>query len=236
MIDRNASRGLVAFIRAFTDLQEKHLEGIHQTMRETVDGVMRDINAISESTRKKKEEANAVLEKTYTNPDEEVLQAMNEVQEEVDRVISDANETSEEARGVRRVRADQKGQEAQEISSEGDDLRNKLRRNSGLFSKHMQSLATLDNEVQDLLFSMMGQLSRDDVISQRIEHVMMSLQALQTSLTYLLTDYETRCSQVEIAKFSKELREYAMRIYTMQEERKAHYAVFPDDKVPKKIA
>ncbi len=222
MIDRQASRLLVSFIRLFIDLQEKQLEGIHKTMRETVDGVMRDINLLSQRTQKKKDEANAVLEKTYTEPDSEVQAAIDDAQSEVDRVFNNSKTNAT--------------QQNQDDAPSEEVLRQKLRRSTGVFSKHMESLATLDGEVQEILFSMMGQLSRDDVISQRIEHTMMSLQAMQTNLTYLLHDFEIRCNQAEVQKFAEDLRSFSLRIYTMQEERKVHYAFFPEDAPVKKAA
>lgn len=233
MIDRQASRLLVSFIRSFTDLQEKQLEGIHSTMRETVDGVMKDINTLSQRTQKKKDEANAVLEKTYTEPDAEVKAAIDDAQSEVDRVFDSSKILPSITSKGSTIPVSPSSKEA---DSSEDDLRKKLRRSTGVFSKHMESLATLDSEVQEVLFSMMGQLSRDDVISQRIEHTMMCLQAMQTSLTYLLHDFENRCHVSEVQKFAEDLRSFALRIYTMQDERKVHYALFPEDAPVKKTA
>ena len=87
MIDRNASRLLVLFMQRFTDLQEKHLVGIHKTMRETVDGIMSNINLISEKTRKKTEEANDDLMKTNTEPDLDMVTAINHTQSEVENYV-----------------------------------------------------------------------------------------------------------------------------------------------------
>lgn len=211
-IDKNASRALISFVRSFTDLQEKHLKGIHQTMRDTVDGVMQGIQQISDHTSQNKKKANEVLVSTYTNPDEDAKRAMDDVQDEVERVMAEAKAGT--ASGPAPV--------------ESDELSLKVRRSAGFFSKHMEALETLDGSLQEMLLSMMGQLSRDDIISQRIEHVLMSLQGLQTSLTYILTDYENRCRDGEVQKFIDDLKAYTLRSYTMEEEKKAFYDVFPE--------
>lgn len=212
--DKSASRALIGFVRAYTDLQEKHLRAIHQTMRETVDGVMLGIQQISDATASNKKKANEVLVTTYTNPDADATLAMADMQNEVDRVLAEAE--SADGKAV-----------ADELSG------GKVRRTAGIFSKHMEALETLDGELQELLLAMMGQLSRDDVIKQRIEHVMMSLQALQTSLTYILTDYESRCKDGEVEKFIEDLKQYTLRSYTMEEEKRAFFETFPDAKKSK---
>lgn len=214
-VDKAASRALISFVRSFTDLQEKHLRGIHQTMRETVEGVMQGIQQISDQTSQNKKKANEVLVSTYTNPDEDAQRAMHDVQDEVERVMAEAKLAKPKAPAS---------------SSPSDELSLKVRRSAGFFSKHMEALETLDGSLQELLLTMMGQLSRDDVISQRIEHVLMSLQGLQTSLTYILTDYENRCKDGDVQKFIADLKAYTLRSYTMEEEKKAFFEVFPEER------
>lgn len=212
-MDKAASRNLIAFIRSYTDLLEKQLDGTRATMRETVDGVMSGIQQISDRTTQKKNEANTVLVTTYTAPTDEVRRSMDEVQEEVSRVF-DAAQSPPAA-----VKA-----------PEGDDLRDKLRRNAGLFSKHMEALGTLDGELQSMLLTMMGMLSRDDVIAQRIEHVAQGLQAMQMGLAYILVDFETRCREADVTKLAADLKQFTLRSYTMEEERKLFVSVFGDPK------
>jgi hypothetical protein len=151
MVDRNASRKLIEFVQTFSDLQEKHLDAIHSTMRETVDGVMAGIQEIS---------------KIFI--------------------------------GVPRPSGE-------------------------------SATCNLDSELENLLLSMMGQLSRDDIIKQRIDHVRMSMQALQSQLTYILADYEKRCGETEVNNLINDSKAFALRIYTMEEERRLHFSVFHED-------
>lgn len=215
-IDKNATRALISFIRSYTDLLEHNLRDIHQTMREAVDGVMSGIQEISKKTEEGKRKANEVLTSTYTNPDAETKKTMDSVQDAVDQVMEMA--------------AQGKGAAAAPSGNDQEDLKDKLRRSSGIFSKHMESLEKLDGELSGLLLSMMGALSRDDVISQRIEHVMMGLNAMQASLTYILTDFDTRCKEGEVERYIKDLKAFTLRTYTTEEERKQFYDTFPEDR------
>jgi hypothetical protein len=219
-IDKNASRALIAFIRSFTDLQEKHLDGILGTMREAVEAVMGGIQEISSRTAHSKAKANEVLVSTYTNPDAEAKASMDDVQAEVDRVMAQAGGANAPAVAAT----------APANGGDSEVTRAALRRSAGIFSKHMEALETLDGQLQDQLIHMMGQLSRDDVISQRIQHIMMAMQALQASLSYLLTDFENRCRPADVEKFITELKSYTFRSYTMDEERQAFYEAFPEER------
>ncbi len=212
-IDKNATRSLIVFVRNYTDLLEHNLRDIHLVMREAVDGVMAGIQEISNKTAEGKRKANEVLTTTYTNPDAEAKKVMDSVQDAVDQVMDQA------------ISGD-----AKSTAQEQEDLKAKLRRSSGIFSKHMESLETLDGELSGLLLSMMGALSRDDVISQRIEHVMMGLNAMQASLTYILTDFETRCKEGEVERYIRDLKAFTLRTYTTEEEKQKFFEVFPDDK------
>ena len=220
-IDKNATRSLVTFIRNFTDVLEQNLQAIHVTMREAVEGVMQGISEISDKTAEKKRAANEVLVSTYTNPDAETKASMDSVQDEVERVMAMAA-------------AGNYADAAAPAAKEDDELRMKLRRSAGLFSKHMEALETLDGDLSGLLLEMMGKLSSDDVVSQRIQHVMQSLNALQTSLTYILTDFETRCRDGEVERFITDLKSFALRSYTMEEEKELFYRAFPEERKIKK--
>jgi len=228
LIDKNATRNLVTFMRAYTDLLEKSLVNIQGSMRDTVEGVMKGINDISNKTAAKKREANEVLVTTYTNPDADAVKAMDSAQDEVNQIMNMA------AAGAPAVPP-----APQFTAVDGNAGGDTLRRSSGLFSKHMEAMETLDGDLQGMLMTMMGALSQDDVISQKIEHVTAALNALQTSLTYLLTDFSGRCNEEGVERFAKDLKAVVFRSYTMEDEKKIFYSVFPEDrpvKAPKKAS
>jgi hypothetical protein len=217
-MDKEASRNLIGFIRAYTDLLEKQLEASRQTMQEAVDGVMSGIQQISDRTAQKKKEADTVLVATYTQPNDEQRRSMNEVQDEVAAVF-EAAQASQLAKAKPVV-----------PTAHDPELADKLRRNAGLFSKHMEALSTLDDDLQQLLLTMMGMLSRDDVVRQRIEHVAQGLQAMQMGLAYILVDYETRCRSADVTKLAEDMKAFTLRCYTMVEERQLFTQVFGDPK------
>ena len=101
-------------------------------------------------------------------------------------------------------------------------------------SSASRSIAVNDGDLQALLLKMMGVLSRDDIITQRIHHVVLALSALQASLTYVLTDYEGRCRTSEVERFANDLKSYIFKSYTMEEEKELFFSVFPKDrKIPR---
>lgn len=214
--DQNATRALITFVRSYTDLLEHQLRDIHGVMRETVDGVMAGIQEISNKTAEGKRKANEVLTTTYTNPDADAKKVIDEAQDAVDQVMAQALTGAAPQAGP--------------SPSAQEELKDKLRRSSGIFSKHMESLGRLDDDLSGLLLSMMGALSRDDVITQRIEHVMMALNAMQASLTYILTDFDTRCRQGEVERYIKDLKAFTLRTYTTEDEKRQFYEIFPEDK------
>jgi hypothetical protein len=216
---QSASRALIDFVKRFTELQERHLIQIRETMHETVEGVMQGIQEISTKTEAKKKEANTVLVSTYTNPDAEAKATMEAVQDEVSALFEKVQAGDIEA-------VSSKNSDSNDPDSEA--LRDKLRRSAGLFSKHMEALDTLDTELQGLLLTMMGLLSRDDVIAQRIEHICGSLNAMQASLSYLLIDFQARCKAGEVEKFCNDMQAYIFKTYTMEEEKNVFKEIFPD--------
>ena len=140
---------------------------------------------------------------------------MDDVQDEVTRIFEAANAQVVNEKDV--------------VSTAGNEqLADKLRRNAGLFSKHMEALGTLDDDLQEMLMTMMGMLSRDDVIAQRIEHVAQGLQAMQMGLAYILVDFETRCREADVDKLAADMKQFTLRSYTMEEERKLFIAAFGD--------
>ena len=220
----------MTFIRSYTEVLGHNLQAIQATMRETAEGVMQGINEISNKTAEKKQAAHQVLVNTYTNPDAETKASMDSVQDEVNRVLELA------AAGAYDAAATPATASPPEAPAADDELRNTLRRSAGFFSKRMEALETLDGDLLGLLLQMMGQLSRDDVVAQRIEHVQLSLDALQTTLAHVLTDFETRCRGGEVDRLVAELKSFTLRSYTTEDEKELFYQVFPEERKAKKVA
>ena len=211
----NASMELVSFVTRYNQVLSKQLHAVQSMMADTVETVMKSINDLSSATEGKKAEAENALEQTYLNPDAETAELVKSIQSSVDDVIAAA--TAQMVAG--------------QTSSSGnsiEDHADHLRRFGGQFSKHMESLSTLDDGVKSMLFAMMGALSADDVIRQRLEHIAMTISAMQVGLNYLLLDFEKRFNAANVDSFAKDLLDYTWRSYSMEEERDLFRRCYPD--------
>jgi phage-related protein len=95
-------------------------------------------------------------------------------------------------------------------------------------SNHMQSLSNLDDSVKNFVFSIMGNLSIDDVIRQRLEHVSTSLVALREGVQQILNEYSTgsRVNESNIEKVQMEMMKRVFSCFTMEEEKQIFNKVF----------
>jgi hypothetical protein len=96
----------------------------------------------------------------------------------------------------------------------------------GKFTAHLENISKVDSSVQDVLFAMMGALSADDVISQRLQHVTASIQALKVGLSYVLIDFEGRFSTKEVSRLRKDLLRVTYSHYSTNEERRIFEQLF----------
>ncbi len=92
--------------------------------------------------------------------------------------------------------------------------------------EHMGVLEHLDTSMQDVLFKMVGALSADDVVGQRLEHVSTGLSALESSLTNVLRQDGRLVSEGEIEAMFAELVAVVRRSYTMPAEHEVMDEVF----------
>lgn len=199
---------LVEFLDRYSNVLVRQIDGVEASVEEAIAELMQSISAISTETGKYKAEAEKVLEETYLAPSSDTRDLIDAVQSSIDDIIA----------GVR---------EGREISSEPDDAEGtSMRRLAGRFSKHMESISTMDDDLNALLVSMMGALSTGDVIGQRIEHVSRSLRALNLGLAYVLVDVNARFTLPGIRKLIQDLLDYTERQYGSEEERVIHNAIF----------
>ncbi len=84
----------------------------------------------------------------------------------------------------------------------------------------------MSGEAREMLFTMMGALSADDVITQRLRHVSASIQALKVGLSYVLVDFDARFSTREVTRLKKDLLRVTYTHYSTNEERKLFEQMF----------
>lgn len=215
-----ASFEFIQFISAYTTMIEAHVVSVRKILEETVSEVMQGVAEISDQTRIKKEEADSALFRVYTKPDDEEAAALNDVQNSVDHVFTAASMTDRERQEDSIVSS---GEQSEATSV----IENKLRRVSGKFSKHMEALSTLDDELKEQLITMMGALSNDDVIGQRLEHICKGIHALNVAITHVMADYQARCVDGEIVAVKDQVLSYVYATYTTEEEKRLHKHFFP---------
>ncbi len=213
----NASMELVTFVTRYNQVLSKQLHAVQAMMAGTVETVMKSINDLSSATEVKKREAENALEQTYLSPDSDTVDLVKSIQNSVDDVFAAAAASISQG----------SAQQSQEL----EDHSVQLRRLGGQFSKHMESLSTLDDGVKAMLLSMMGALSADDVIRQRLEHIAMAISAMQVGLNYLLLDFDKRFNTSNVESFSKDLLDYTWRSYSMEEERDLFRRCYPSVKI-----
>ena len=88
------------------------------------------------------------------------------------------------------------------------------------------ALESLDDQLRSMLVQMMGALSTDDVVGQRLEHVAQSIQAMKVGLTYMLLDFKGRFNSSGVQQFKTELMDITLKQYTTEEERDRFNEVF----------
>lgn len=216
----DASAHLVKFLADYTQLIEGQLLNIRETMVSTVEIVMEGVAGISSTTEDRREHAEKVLESTYVNPDMETEILIQDMQKVVDEIFDEMADRFA------------KGQELESLTSAEPEVlvKNRINRFAGKFTTEMNTLNTIDDELKNVIFGIIGALSSEDVIAQKLEHVVMSMKILQTGLNYVLIDFDQRCTMDELAKVMSDIKSYTFRQYTAEDEKQRFLAIFPDSR------
>lgn len=207
----SSSKILVDFLRDFTLLTEHQLMTIRSLMASTVSEVMDTVASMSNVASYKKEKANEILVKDAKS----------------DEFVSASSKNLEQD--------EQKSLEARPSSaSRKDYLTNKLMRTGGLFSKHMEAISGLDEDLQVLIAKVMGAVSVDDVIAQRLSHIIDSLGELQVQLAVLLGEYSQGKRSDKVKEFRNKVLTQVYLSYTSEDEKEIFHKVFGHPKEQKK--
>ncbi len=199
------SQELVSFLGQYGLLLEKQLEEVKTTLSKSFNHVMTGVNSLSQATAAKKKEAESAIESVYVNPDQETAKLVGEVQSSVDSIFETAKSS----------------QSPQQKTENGSgELSSTMSRLQAKFSDKIQGVTKFEQDLHSLLYEMVGSLSADDVVAQRISHVSACLRAMQLGLANIMVDYPHRCSQEDIQKFASDLLRFTTGVYTMSAERK----------------
>jgi len=196
-----AAKILVDFIRDFTFLSEKQLLAIRSLMEETVQDIMVSVNSMSCKADEKKSQATEVL--VRDDETSEFRYSSTKIKEEADQLTK-----------------------SDSLAKRREFLENQLRRSGGVFSKHMEALHSLDGEVQDILFRVMGAVSMDDVMGQRLTHVVSSLDLLKDGISEVIKNYDAYLRVKEIKLLRNRILTEVYRSYTTEEEKEIFHRIF----------
>jgi hypothetical protein len=203
-------RQLVIILNKYTEVIQLQLLGLRKTMLAEVEDVMKVVQRLSQATDQKAKAADAILEQTYLNPDEATKEFVETVQHSIDSLFE--NYKMDEHFLV--------------ISKEQSVIDDKLRRFAGQFSKHMEAMSTMDSATSSILFRMISALSTDDLVAQRLQHLVHAIHALEISLSYILIDFSRRFTTEEIERVKNDLLAYTYRQYTMEQEKELFRKIF----------
>ena len=207
-----ASRVLVDFINRYSMVAGRQLVGVREMIEQATEKVMVGIQDLSSTLSGSAAEANEILEQTYFKPDSNTKDLVASIQSSVDELFEAAHRPTASSSTP---------------ESQADEIaKTHLRRVGGQFSKHMEALSTMDPEVGGLLMRMMGALSSDDVIRQRLEHVVSGIQALQIGLSYVLIDFRRRFTLEETEVLKADLLHYTFDCYSSESEKQVYLKLF----------
>jgi hypothetical protein len=201
-----ASKLLVDFLTSYTSLIEQQLNGIRERMTATVESIMDGISRINTTADEKRKMADAILVKRSQS-------------------ISTGKTFQGDDADFRNASAAELGWTADKAAS---SLEARSTAAKERFTTHMNSLQSVDDEVRDILFAMMGALSADDVVGQRLEHVRLAITGLRSELGAVIVDFPSQFNVRGVKTLEKVLLTNMYRQYTMEEEKDVFREVFPE--------
>ncbi|MBP9708222.1 MAG: hypothetical protein KBD78_11295, partial [Oligoflexales bacterium] len=201
-----ASKDLISFFRQYAQLVELQIQSVHGGMTSAVNKIMECIDQISQMSQKNKELAEKTMLEAHLEPDDKSKKAMQAAQAAIDDILN---------------MVENPGLSDLEISK--DNLSNSIdhantRRRSGRFSKSVEALSGVAGDYVKTLKQIMGILSAEDVIVQRIKHVSIAMSAIEKELAYFDRDFETKFNNSNIEKFSEKIKTTTMKQFTQSEE------------------
>ena len=206
---------MASFLQKYTEAMTLQIKAIQAEVDNSVSGVMQALQGLSLSTEQQKKEADRVLEATYLNPDAKTAMMVDNIQKSTDDIFEQAQMAV-----------------AQEASTGSPktvvvtDTTSDVRRMGGMFSKHMESLSTMDDSMKDLVMTMVGSLSNADVIRQRLDHIAEMLRAMDLGISNVIVDLDARLNLEVVESFKVKLLDFSYGIYSIEQERSLFKGVF----------
>lgn len=193
---------LIRFMTDYTILLSKQLNAIHKEMEGAVEIVMNGVSNISDETRSQVKKAQTVLVKDQKNTN-----------------------TFSEADGEQLSQEEKK--KIFETSSNGQVKMDKTVVKIGMLLRNqMDSLGSLEGELENAMFEIIGKMSSDDVVRQRVEHICYLSNQLSEDVGRVYRNVDTMLAPDAIEKLEKEFLGKIKRSYTMEDEKEIFKKVF----------
>jgi hypothetical protein len=207
----DASYKIIVLLQQYCEVLARQTEASQKQMDSSTFEVMNAIYSLSQDSEKRKNEAEKLLEETYLAPTGNASELFSSVQSSTDDIFEQATLAITDTK-----------QNLTQVEDKSVDMR----RLAGKFSKNMESLSTFDESIKSILLSMTGVLSNNDVISQKLEHIVMAIRAMHVGLANILVDIDDRLTEKTVKDFNELLLSYTYRTYTMESERDLYKTFF----------
>lgn len=201
-----ASRALVGFVHKYAVLTELQIKDVRDAMNAAVVKIIECVNRVSDASDSHKARAEKVMLDAHFRPDPKTTVAMAAAQASIDDVFQEATAVLQGSSVAPNVA---------EMTTA-----TQVRRQSGLFSKSVEALSGLAGDFMGPLSQIMGVLSAEDVVGQRLNHISQTADRLAHELDQLLNTFDSKFNKANIEAFSANLRSFTAQLYTLPAERK----------------
>lgn len=203
---KEAVRDLVKFISDYTELLQGQIQSIKGDMASIVDEVMESVKSLNNAQIEKTKMAESILLKGNDEVKTERTDKFKEYSAKL------KNEVESET--FKKANVDVSHMMSTNVKKVGNELR-----------EHMKSLENLDSKMQELILTMVGAMSADDVVGQRIDHVSFALDKMSKELSGIVQDFETKFVPTQVEHFGLELNKAVFSKYTIPDERECFIKV-----------
>lgn len=210
-----ATEHLVQFISHFTGLLERQLEVIQRIMQQATENVMQGAVNIHTLASATKANVESLMLKTMIEPDADTSSMIDDLQNAVTDVFEAASKKISEGGDAYEVETSLATKLAQQLANVDTSL------------LPQESMKEIAQNVQNMIVEMIGTLSAEDVMVQRLDHVVLALKGLETTLNYVLLDYHQRGTPDHLRLLMADLKKYTFKQYTCEEEKEEYFEFFP---------
>lgn len=209
-----ASKILVDFVRDFSLLTEQQILSVRKMMEQTVSEVMEHVTTMASAASSSQDKANELLVRDESRNGEFVSS---------NRSVVESKETE-----LLKV---ERNEEIRKAYLEGQ-----LMRSGGVFTKHLEALSRLNVDLQTLVSRVIGAVSIDDVIAQRLSHVISSVQELQDELVPLIAHHKDYNTTDAVKMFRNKVLTKVYLSYTSEDEKEVFHKIFGHPKEVKRVS